>query len=70
MQTALLAPDLVLADIRMPELDGIAANEAIVRDHPQTKVLGLDHVRSRRVRVERSARARVVLLEISRSATR
>ena len=33
--------DVVLMDIRMPELDGIAATEAIVRDHPQTKVLVL-----------------------------
>lgn len=40
-QSARLAPDLVLMDIRMPELDGIAATEAIVRDQPQTKVLVL-----------------------------
>ena len=37
--TRRLAPDLVLLDIRMPDLDGLQAIEAIKRDCPQTAVL-------------------------------
>jgi two-component system response regulator DegU len=35
------APDVVLMDINMPDLDGIAATEWIVRHHPKTHVVVL-----------------------------
>jgi DNA-binding NarL/FixJ family response regulator len=34
-----LKPDVVLMDLRLPVLDGVAATERIVRDFPATRVL-------------------------------
>lgn len=40
-QAAALRPDVVLMDVRMPGVDGIAATDAIVRQHPGIRVLVL-----------------------------
>jgi PAS domain S-box-containing protein len=36
-----VAPDVILMDITMPELDGIAATEKILKKHPWVRIIGL-----------------------------
>ncbi len=40
-ETALLRPDVVVMDLRMPVIDGVEATRRIVREHPGTAVLVL-----------------------------
>ncbi|WP_027942015.1 response regulator transcription factor [Amycolatopsis taiwanensis] len=53
------APDMLLLDIQMPGTDGLAATQHLVDGGTATKIIILEHLRSRRVRADRRGGRRV-----------
>ncbi len=64
-----LRPDLVLMDVRMPEMDGLEATRAVKQEHPETGVLMVTMHENRDYMLEatKAGAAGYVLKDASRS---
>ena len=69
-QAAALRPDVVLMDVRMPVMDGIAGDGARSPRRRRVAGAGADHLRPRRVRLRRAAGRRERLPAQGRAAGR
>jgi DNA-binding NarL/FixJ family response regulator len=67
-QVAALQPDIVLLDIQMPEIDGVAVARQLAQSHPEVKIIMLtmyrqdqhlfEAIKSRRTRLSAQRRRR------------